>query len=170
MTTILTAYVAPRDNQVHQASVEVDIKPGIGIHVIGLADQTVKEALLRTITALQACGYHIPGKKIIINITPADLCKSGEGFDLPIALGILLEQGAVNFDSAGFTFHGQLGLDGSIRTTGNEQAILDKGGLRGAMVCGRICPEDAEYEYSNGRYTFANLRELIDYAEYCWRD
>ena len=169
MTTILTAFVTPRDNQVRKATVEVDIKPGIGIHVIGLADQSVKEALLRTITALVSTGYCIISKKIIINITPADLHKSGRGFDLPIALGILLEAGRVKFNAEGFTFYGELGLDGSIRKTGDEQAILDSG-LPGAMVCGRLSTDDEEFEYADGRYTFANLRTLIDYAEYCWEE
>ena len=50
-----------------------DVTQGIGIHLVGLADAAVKESLLRTVTALQAFGYRIPGKKIIINLAPADL-------------------------------------------------------------------------------------------------
>ena len=56
-------------------TVEVDITPGIGIHLVGMADIAVKESLLRTITALQSLGYHIPGKKIVINLAPADMHK-----------------------------------------------------------------------------------------------
>ena len=48
-------------------TVEVDITLGIGIHLVGLADAAVKESLLRTVTALQAKGFRIPGKKIVIN-------------------------------------------------------------------------------------------------------
>ena len=70
-------------------TVEVDVVSGIGIHLVGLADTAVKESLLRTITALQALEYHIPGRKIVINLAPADLHKSGSGYDLPIAVGII---------------------------------------------------------------------------------
>ena len=45
-------------------TVEVNITLGVGIHLVGLADAAVKESLLRTVTALQALGYHVPGKKI----------------------------------------------------------------------------------------------------------
>ena len=47
-------------------TVEVNITLGVGIHLVGLADAAVKESLLRTVTALQAKGFHIPGKKIVI--------------------------------------------------------------------------------------------------------
>ena len=56
-------------------TIEVDIQLGIGIHLVGLADAAVKESLLRTVTALQARGFHIPGKKIVINLAPADMHK-----------------------------------------------------------------------------------------------
>ena len=56
-------------------TVEVDITSGIGIHLVGLADIAVKESLLRTVTALQSLGFRIPGKKIVINLAPADLQK-----------------------------------------------------------------------------------------------
>ena len=49
----------------------------------------MKESLLRTVTALQAKGFRIPGKKIVINLAPADLHKQGSGYDVPIALGII---------------------------------------------------------------------------------
>ena len=70
-------------------TVEVEITGGIGIHLVGLADAAVKESLLRTVTALTSRDFHIPGKKIIINLAPADMHKSGSGYDLPIALGML---------------------------------------------------------------------------------
>ena len=70
-------------------TVEVNITLGIGIHLVGLADVAVKESLLRTVTALQARGFHVPGKKIVINLAPADMHKQGSGYDLPIALGVI---------------------------------------------------------------------------------
>lgn len=69
-----------------EVTVEVDITNGLGIHLVGLADVAVKESLLRTVTAIQTLGFRIPGRKIVINLAPADMQKSGSGYDLPIAL------------------------------------------------------------------------------------
>ncbi|MDE5889627.1 MAG: magnesium chelatase, partial [Bacteroidales bacterium] len=74
-------------------TVEVDIRLGLGIHLVGLADAAVKESLLRTTTALQSLGFRIPGKKIVINLAPADMHKKGSGYDLPIAIGIIAASG-----------------------------------------------------------------------------
>ena len=76
-----------------EVTVEIDIDRGIGIHLVGLADVAVKESLLRTTTALEALGFHIPGKRIVINLAPADLRKNGSGYDLPIAVGIIAASG-----------------------------------------------------------------------------
>ena len=173
MTTLLTAFSDTKKGTINKATVEVDIRPGVGIHLVGLADTAVKESLLRVITAMESCGYRFPGQKVIINIEPADLRKTGEGFDLPIALGILLESGQVKFDQEGFIFHGQLGVDGAIRPTGQERSIMEEGKLSGAFVCGKLDSKDEEeyeeYEYC-GYYGFSTLRELIDYAEFVWND
>ena len=72
-----------------RVTVEVNVSKGIGIHLVGLADAAVKESLLRTMTALQALGYKIPGKRLVINLAPADVHKKGSGYDLPIAIGII---------------------------------------------------------------------------------
>ena len=100
-------------------TVEVEVADsGIGIHLVGLADTAVKESLLRVVTALQANGYHCPGRRVIINIAPADLYKSGSGYDLPIALAILAASRQETFDDkvvSSFLFRGELGLDGSVR-------------------------------------------------------
>ena len=107
--------------------VETEITNGIGIHLVGLADAAVKESLLRTITALQAKGYHIPGRKIVINLAPADLLKSGSRYDLPIALSIIAASGQDNGalkDIDKWLIVGELGLDGSVReVAGCVQAI-----------------------------------------------
>ena len=97
-------------------TVEVNITLGVGIHLVGLADAAVKESLLRTVTALQAKGFHIPGKKIVINLAPADLHKQGSGYDLPIALGIIAASGQRNLRALDkYLIMGELGLDGGIR-------------------------------------------------------
>lgn len=107
-------------------TVECEITKGIGIHLIGLADAAVKQSLLRTVTALEATGYRIPGKKIIINLAPADLHKNGTHFDLPIALAFIAESGQQAIPELGgkaidpaelgsYVIAGELGIDGSVR-------------------------------------------------------
>ena len=97
-------------------TVECEITTGLGIHLVGLADTAVKESLLRTITAIQSLGYRIPGKKVVINLAPADLRKGGSGYDLPIALGILAASGQEKLpDLDKYVLAGELGLDGSLR-------------------------------------------------------
>lgn len=118
--------------------VETKIDRGIGIRLVGLADVTVKESLLRTTTALQAMGFTIPGKQIIINLAPADLHKSGSGYDLPIALGILAASGQCPLPEIGkYLVMGELGLDGSVRDipAGLPYAELAvKSGLEGIIL------------------------------------
>lgn len=118
--------------------VEIDITHGIGIHLVGLADAAVKESLLRTTTALQALGYRIPGKKIIINLAPADLRKNGSGYDLPIAVGIIAasEQAALPLAEK-FLLMGELGLNGEIRNVAGALPMCEmatKSGFQGCIL------------------------------------
>ena len=99
-----------------KVTVEVSIDRGIGIHLVGLADVAVKESLLRTMTALQALGYRIPGKRIVINLAPADVRKNGSGYDLPIAIGIIAASEQCSLPLAGrYMMMGELALDGGLR-------------------------------------------------------
>lgn len=107
--------------------VETEITKGIGIHLVGLADAAVKEALIRTVTALQANGYRIPGQKIVINLAPPSLFKSGGGYDLAIALSLIAASGqdkGTLIDLHRWLIMGELGLDGSVRhVPGAVQAV-----------------------------------------------
>lgn len=130
-----------------QVTVEVDIDRGIGIHLVGLADAAVKESLLRTNTALLAMGFRIPGKKIVINLAPADLRKSGAGYDLPIALGIIAASGQRELPHLGeYMIMGELGLDGSVRSIYGAlpYAELAKAlGLKGIILPRESAPQAA---------------------------
>ncbi len=131
--TINSGFIAER--QFVPAQVEVSIENGVGIHIIGLADSATKESLLRVVTALQALGYSIPGKKVIVNILPSDLRKRGQScFDLPMAIGILYasEQVMMPKNLGETIVMGELGLDGSVRA------------VQGGLLL-------AEYARSNGK-------------------
>lgn len=117
--------------ETNKAFVEVEVSSGIGIHLVGLADSDVKETLLRVVTALQSCGYHIPGKKLVINIKGADLKtrKLLPGWlDFPIAIGILLASGQIKAGKGEIQktiFVGEVGLDGSLRAPGNNGGFVN---------------------------------------------
>ena len=129
-------------------TVEVDVINGIGIHLVGLADVAVKESLLRTVTALQSMGFHIPGKKIVINLAPAHLPKSGSGYDVPIALGIIAASQQRDLPGLGrYIIMGELGLDGSVREVPGALPMVElagKQGLSGAILPVRSAMEAVE--------------------------
>ena len=128
-----------------EVTVEIDIDRGIGIHLVGLADAAVKESLLRTTTALEALGFRIPGKRIVINLAPADLRKNGSGYDLPIAIGIIAASGQRELPRAGhFLLMGELGLDGSVRPVPGALPIAEM--ARQAGYEGVILPLDSALE------------------------
>ena len=125
--------------------IEVEIGLGIGIHLVGLADAAVKESLLRTVTALQAKGFHIPGKKIVINLAPADMHKQGSGYDVPIALGIIAASGQRELPGLEkYLIMGELGLDGSIRPVSGTLPMVELARRSGFKGC--IFPEESALE------------------------
>lgn len=97
-------------------TVEVNIDKGIGYHLVGLPDNAIKESNYRIAAALQNNGYKIPGKKITINMAPADLRKEGSAYDLTLALGILAASGQIQSEDIDkYIIMGELSLDGSLQ-------------------------------------------------------
>ena len=134
-------------------TVEIDISSGIGIHLVGLADAAVKESLLRTMTALQSLGFRIPGKKIVINLAPADIRKNGSGYDLPIALGIIAASGQRELPALSrYLIMGELGLDASVRPIPGALPIAEfavSSGLDGCILPESSAREAAELPGTN---------------------
>jgi magnesium chelatase family protein len=148
--------------------VEVKIDRGIGIHLVGLADVAVKESLLRTVTALQSMDFHIPGKKIVINLAPADLHKNGSGYDLPIALGIIAasgQRGLLGLDK--YLIMGELGLDGSVRPVPGALPYAEVAvdlGLKGCILPAQSALEAAEFRQAD-IYGVETLDEVLSILE-----
>ena len=95
--------------------VQVDISTGMPYwDVVGLPDISVKEAKERVKTAIKNSGFEFKSRKIVVNLSPADLKKEGTYFDLPIAIGILQSLGEVKKIENNIAFIGELSLDGSI--------------------------------------------------------
>lgn len=97
-------------------TVEVNIDKGIGYHLVGLPDNAIKESSYRISAALNNNNYKLPGKKITINMAPADLRKEGSAYDLTLAIGILAASNQIKSDKIGeYLIMGELSLDGSLQ-------------------------------------------------------
>ncbi|RQP12362.1 MAG: ATP-binding protein [Chryseobacterium sp.] len=97
-------------------TVEVNIDTGIGYHLVGLPDNAIKESSHRISAALKNVGYKLPGKKITINMAPADLRKEGSAYDLTIAMGILAADNLIKADGLqDYIIMGELSLDGGLQ-------------------------------------------------------
>lgn len=99
-----------------RVTVEVSITPGIGIFLVGLPDNAVRESLLRVTTAMQRNGFIIPGRKTVVNMAPADIKKEGSGYDAAIAVAMLAASGQMFFPEPDrYLIMGELSLDGRLR-------------------------------------------------------
>src|SRR5215471_9275816 len=101
----------------HDVCVEVDVAQGLPKWlIVGLPSGEVKESRERVSAAVANSGFEIPPRRITISLSPGDTRKAGTGFDVPIAIGLLVAIGVLSHESVeGLTFLGELGLDGSIR-------------------------------------------------------
>ncbi|TDI65150.1 MAG: ATP-binding protein, partial [Bacteroidetes bacterium] len=98
-------------------TVEVNTDTGVGYHLVGLPDNAIRESNYRIAAALQNNGYRIPGKKLILNMSPADMRKEGSAYDLTLAMGILISTGQIveNNALADYVIMGELSLDGTLQ-------------------------------------------------------
>ncbi len=97
-------------------TVEVSVEQGVNFILVGLPDNAVKESEQRISSAIGQYGYHIPGKKVVVNMAPADIRKEGASYDLTIAIGILAAAGNLAADKLEqYVIMGELSLDGSLR-------------------------------------------------------
>lgn len=97
-------------------TVEVNMDIGIQFFMVGLPDSAVKESHQRIEAALRNNGYKIPGKKIVINMAPADIRKEGSAYDLTLATGILAASEQIPFTMLeDYVIMGELSLDGSLQ-------------------------------------------------------
>ncbi len=115
ISQILTATVIGLD--VFKILVEVDINNSLpSVSIVGLPDIAVNEAKERVRSAIKNSAYQFPNKKIVVNLAPADIRKTGSYYDLPIAVGILSKSGIISQSEFNETaFIGELSLDGSLR-------------------------------------------------------
>ena len=97
--------------------VETDVINSLpAFSIVGLPDTAVNEARDRVKSAIKNSNFTFPSRKVVINLAPADIKKNGTGFDLPIAIGILIEEEVLTQEQVNdYAFIGELALDGLIR-------------------------------------------------------
>ncbi len=147
-------------------TIEVSVSQGVNFYLVGLPDSAVKESQQRIDSALRTNGFKVPGKKIVINMAPADIRKEGSAYDLPLAVGILAASEQIKPESIGdYIIMGELSLDGSVnkvkgvlpiaiqaRKEGFKGFILPKENAREAAVVNNL-----------DVYGVENIKEVIDF-------
>ena len=146
--------------------VQVDISSGLpGWEIVGLPDISVKEAKERVKTAIKNSGYEFLSRKIIVNLSPADLRKEGTHYDLPIAVAILLNMSVIKRIDEKTIVIGELSLDGSINSVNGILPICLEAKRMGVNKI--ILPKDNAKEGAlvDGIEVIGvkNIREIIDY-------
>ena len=151
----------------YEVTVETDMGGGLpGFNIVGLPDTAIKESRDRIKSAIRNSGFLFPSKKITVNLAPADIKKEGAAFDLPIALSILLFEGALERPDLGeFLFCGELSLDGKLKPIRGALPIA-----MGIKAMGRqkfILPKENAKEASTvseiEAYPAGSLKEVVDF-------
>lgn len=100
----------------YPVQIEIDLSHGMcSFEIVGLPDAAVKESRDRVRSAIKNCGFRFPSQKIIINLAPADIKKTGPLYDLPLLIGLLQASGQISFDLNNTVFLGELSLGGKVR-------------------------------------------------------
>ncbi len=149
-------------------TVEVNIDKGVGYHLVGLPDNAIKESSYRIAAALKNNGYQMPGKKITINMAPADLRKEGSAYDLTLTIGILVASQQIEAkDIDKYIIMGELSLDGSLQPIRGALPIAIKAkeeGFKGFFLPIQNVKE-AAIVAGLDVYGISNVQEVIDFLE-----
>lgn len=145
-------------------SIEVNTDKGTKFFLVGLPDNAVKESQQRIEAALKNLGYRWPGKKIIVNMAPADIRKEGSAYDTAIALGILMASLQVNLNQVeDYIIMGELSLDGTLQKIKGGLPIALKAkelGFKGVILPEENAPE-ASFVEGLEVYGAKDLMEII---------
>lgn len=146
-------------------TVEVNCSVGLNFFMVGLPDNAVKESQQRIISAFENNGLRMPGRKIVVNLSPADLRKEGSHYDLPIAIGILAASSQVTNDNISkYIILGELSLDGSITPIKGALPIAVaalKDGFEG-LILPRENAREAAVVHNLKVYGVDNIKQVIE--------
>jgi magnesium chelatase family protein len=147
-------------------TVEVNVTQGLHTYVVGLADSVVKESIQRIESAIKSNGYFMPRTKLVINLAPAGIRKTGSAFDLPIALGVLAASGQLPADTLkDYVIMGELGLDGQIHAIKGALpiAIQTRKEKFNGLLVPRSNGSEAAIVNQLEVFSFSHLREVIGF-------
>lgn len=152
--------------EVTTVTIEVSIVPGVMYHFTGLGDEAVKEGRNRIAAALQCNGYLFPRKDTTVNMAPADLCKEGSSFDLPLAMALLAADEKIDGTNlASYMMVGELGLDGRLQPVKGALPIAIR--ARAEHFKGLIVPKANEREAAVVNnlevYGMENIMQVISF-------
>lgn len=149
-------------------TVEVNVDKGVGYQLVGMPDMAIKESAHRISAALKNCGYKMPGKKITVNMAPADLRKEGSAYDLTIAVGILAASEQIKGDHLDqYLIMGELSLDGSLQPIKGVLPIAIQAredGFKGFFLPKQNAKEAAIVNDLEV-YGVDNIKEVIDFFD-----
>lgn len=154
--------------QASTITIEVNIEKGIGYHLVGLPDIAIKESSYRIAAALSNIGYQLKGKRVTINMAPADLRKEGSAYDLPIALGILSASSQIKVnDFSEAIIMGELSLDGSVQPIKGALPITIQAKEEGfkSIFLPKANENEAAIVDGIDVYGLTHMNELIDHLE-----
>ena len=147
-------------------TLEVNILNGAKFIIVGLPDNAVKESQQRIDSALREIGSRIPGKRVIINMAPADVKKEGSAYDLPLCIGILAANEQLSPEGLeNFMMLGELSLDGSLVAVKGVLPIAINArseGFKSIIVPLENANEAAVVEGIHV-YGFSHIREVTDF-------
>ncbi len=137
--------------------------------IVGLPDSAVKESIQRIESTFKTNGYQMPRTKVVVNLAPADIKKSGTAFDLPIALGILgASEQMENWEAlSNYVIMGELSLDGEVRSIKGALPIAiqaRKEGFKGLIVP-KANAKEAGMVNNLQVYGVTHIKEVIDFFE-----
>ncbi len=154
--------------EVKKVDLQAQVSSGLpNFIIVGLPDKAIAESKERIRSAIQSIGLQLPPKRIVINLSPADLMKEGSHFDLPIALGILSVMGVVPKEKIqSYMVMGELGLDGAILSVNgvlpaSVQAKKDSLGI----ICPQSCGSEAAWAKVNDIIAAPDLISLINHLK-----
>lgn len=146
--------------------VEVHRSEGIGYHLVGLPDNSIKESQQRIISALESIKMRWPGKRIVINLAPADIRKEGSSYDLPLAVGILGAYGQIPQEALdGILLMGELSLDGGLKPVRGILPMVLKAKEEGfsKVILPRENAREAAVVNGIRVYGLESLKQVIDF-------
>lgn len=147
-------------------TIEVNVSQGINFYLVGLADSAVKESQQRIISAINTNSYKWPGRKIVINMAPADIRKEGSAYDLPIAIGILAASEQISSELLDkYVIMGELSLDGEVKPIKGALSIAinaRNAGFKGVLLPTANTKEAAVVEQIEV-FGISHITEVIDF-------